>query len=67
MSTLIDDADRLLTPAEVAKWARVSRSSLERLIRDGSLPKATFTVGERGPRWLLSDVMRHLRENSEAA
>ena len=67
MSIFLDEKDRLLTPGDVAKWAGISRSSVDRFVATGSLPKATYNLGEKCPRWTLQALQRHVHETCAAA
>ena len=67
MAIQIDEADRLMSADDVAEWAKISRRSVDRLVREGTLPAPTFRVGAKSPRWTLADLQRHLQENLQAA
>ena len=53
--------DRLLTCKDVVAQTKLSRSTIYRLVRDGSFPKPV-RVGPRGKRWRESDIRAWLGE-----
>jgi predicted DNA-binding transcriptional regulator AlpA len=55
------DGDRLLTKSEVGLLLNLSVPSVKRWKREGKLP-SSVTIGARGVRWWLSDILRWIDE-----
>ena len=53
--------DRLLTCKEITAETGLSRSTIYRLVRDGSFPKP-IRIGSRGMRWPESDIRAWLAD-----
>ena len=53
--------DRLLTCKDVVAQTKLSRSTIYRLVGDGSFPKPV-RIGPRAKRWLESDIRAWLEE-----
>lgn len=56
---------RMLTKSDVAELLKVSAKTVERRVKDGTLPQPK-TLGPRTFRWTLSDFA-HLLKPQEAA
>ena len=53
--------DRLLTCKEITAETGLSRSTIYRLVRNGSFPEP-IRIGPRGKRWLESEIRAWLAE-----
>ena len=53
--------DRLLACKDITAETGLSRSTIYRLVRDGSFPKP-IPIGPRGMRWLESDIRAWIEE-----
>ena len=61
----IERLERLLTSKQIAEETGISRSTIYRLVQNGSFPKP-IRVGRRCVRWLESDIKAWLAERKAA-
>ena len=57
------NTDQLIDMRRIMKIAGVSRSTLERWIRDGKFPQPHFKFGGKTARWVERLVLDFIREN----
>ena len=61
----IERLERLLTRKEITREVGISRSTIYRLLRNGSFPQP-IRIGERGIRWPESQVQAWIAERKAA-
>lgn len=55
--------DQLIDMNRITKMLDISRSTLERWLRDGKFPPPHFKFGERHARWVERIVLKFIQEN----
>lgn len=59
-----NDSIEALTRTDVCAACRISKATLDRLLRDGRFPRP-FYISERAPRWTRDDIRGWLRSIGE--
>lgn len=57
--------DVTLNKGEVAQLLKVTKSTVDRNLKRGLLPKPSYAAGPRSPRWLKSEIMAVLNPSSQ--
>lgn len=59
-----NDFDKILTISDITEYLRVSRSTVQRYVRNGRLPSPLINIGG-SPRWRKIDIDAHLAKISQ--